>query len=75
VTRAANAELIEFFWRIGQYLHQRIEADGWAKATVEQLAAYIAQCEPGRHGFSTQNVWRIGSSSRPVRQAQNSQPW
>jgi predicted nuclease of restriction endonuclease-like (RecB) superfamily len=59
VTRAANAEVIELYWRIGQYLHQRIEADGWAKGTVEQLAAYIAQREPGRRGFSAQNLWRM----------------
>ncbi|WP_225616716.1 DUF1016 N-terminal domain-containing protein [Variovorax sp. 38R] len=38
---------------------QRIEADGWAKESVEQLAAYIAQREPGRRGFSAQNLWRM----------------
>lgn len=58
-TRAVNAEVIALYWRIGQYLHQRIEADGWAKGTVEQLAAYIAQREPGRNGFSAQNLWRM----------------
>lgn len=59
VARAANAEVIDLYWRIGQYLHQRIEADGWAKGTVEQLAAYIALREPGRRGFSAQNLWRM----------------
>jgi predicted nuclease of restriction endonuclease-like (RecB) superfamily len=59
VARAANAEVIELYWRIGQYLHRRIEADGWAKGTVEQLAAYIALREPGRRGFSAQNLWRM----------------
>jgi predicted nuclease of restriction endonuclease-like (RecB) superfamily len=58
-TRAVNAEIIELYWRIGQYLHQRIEADGWSKGTVEKLAAYIAQREPGRNGFSAQNLWRM----------------
>lgn len=59
VARVANAEVIDLYWRIGQYLHQRIEADGWAKGTVAQLAAYIAQHEPGRRGFSAQNLWRM----------------
>lgn len=59
VARVANAEVIELYWRIGQYLHQRIEADGWAKGTVAQLATYIAQHEPGRRGFSAQNLWRM----------------
>ncbi|MDQ0014223.1 putative nuclease of restriction endonuclease-like (RecB) superfamily [Variovorax boronicumulans] len=59
IARVANAEVIELYWHIGQYLHQRIEADGWAKGTVEQLAAHIAQREPGRRGFSAQNLWRM----------------
>lgn len=59
VARVANAEVIELYWRIGEYLHRRIEADGWAMGTVEQLAAYIARREPGRRGFSAQNLWRM----------------
>jgi predicted nuclease of restriction endonuclease-like (RecB) superfamily len=54
-----NTQLIQLYWRIGQHLDQRIEADGWAKGTVVQLAAYIAQREPGKRGFSPQNMWRM----------------
>lgn len=54
-----NTELIDLYWRIGDYLHQKIESDGWAKGTVVQLAAYIAQREPGLRGFSPQNLWRM----------------
>lgn len=57
--KAINAEVIELYWRIGQHLHQRIETDGWSKGTVEQLANYIALREPGRSGFSAQNLWRM----------------
>lgn len=57
--RAVNTELIELYWRIGDYLHRKIESDGWAKGTVVQLAAYIAQREPGLRGFSPQNLWRM----------------
>ena len=57
--RAANVEMIELYWRIGDYLHRKIESDGWAKGTVVQLAAYIAQREPGMRGFSPQNLWRM----------------
>lgn len=59
VARTVNAEVIDLYWRIGEYLHRRIEADGWAKGTVEHLAAYIARREPGRRGFSAQNLWRM----------------
>lgn len=54
-----NTELIDLYWRIGKYVHERVRTDGWAKATVEQLAAYIAQREPGQRGFSAQNLWRM----------------
>lgn len=54
-----NTEVTDLYWRIGRYLHHKIEADGWAKGTVVQLAAYIAQHEPGKRGFSAQNLWRM----------------
>ena len=57
--RVVNTELIELYWRIGDYLHRKIESDGWAKGTVVELAAYIAQREPGMRGFSPQNLWRM----------------
>lgn len=57
--QAVNTELIDLYWRIGQFLHHRIEADGWAQGTVLQLAAYIGRREPGMRGFSAQNLWRM----------------
>lgn len=57
--QAVNTELIDLYWRIGKYLHERIRADGWAKGTVEQLADHIARTEPGLRGFSAQNLWRM----------------
>ena len=38
-----NTEVIALYWHIGQYLHHKIEADGWAKGTAVQLAAYVAR--------------------------------
>ena len=57
--RAVNTELIELYWRIGDYLHRKIESDGWAKGTVALLAAYLTQREPCLRGFSPQNLWRM----------------
>jgi len=57
--RAVNTAVIDLYWAIGQHLHRKIESDGWAKSTVVQLAAYIAQREPGLRGFSAQNLWRM----------------
>ena len=57
--QAVNTEMVDLYWRLGQYLHHKIQADGWAKSTVMRLAAYIAHREPGARGFSPQNLWRM----------------
>ncbi len=54
-----NTTLIELYWRIGEYLHRRIDQDGWKRGTVVRLAAFIALREPGVRGFSPQNLWRM----------------
>ena len=41
--QAVNTEVVDLYWHIGQHLHHKIEADGWAKGTVVQLAAHIAR--------------------------------
>jgi predicted nuclease of restriction endonuclease-like (RecB) superfamily len=57
--QTVNTELIELYWRIGDYLDRRIESDGWAEGTVVRLSAHIARSEPGLRGFSPQNLWRM----------------
>lgn len=72
--QAVNTDLIDLYWRIGDYLHHKIEADGWAKGTVVQLAAYIAQREPGLRGFSPQNLWRMRQFFEAYRDAPKLSP-
>lgn len=57
--QAVNVELIELYWRIGELLHQKVENDGWGKATILRLSEYISRCEPSLRGFSAQNLWRM----------------
>ncbi len=57
--QAVNVQLIDLYWRIGQFLHRKVETDGWAQSTVVNLATFIAQREPGSRGFSAQNLWRM----------------
>ena len=57
--QAVNTEMVDLYWQLGQYVHRKIHADGWAKNTVVRLAAYIAHREPGARGFSPQNLWRM----------------
>ncbi|MFI5196031.1 MAG: YhcG family protein, partial [Chitinophagales bacterium] len=57
--KAANTQLINLYWSIGEYISQRTEIEGWGKATVQQLADYIQSNEPGVTGFSDKNLWRM----------------
>ena len=57
--KAANTQLINLYWSIGEYISKRTESEGWGKATVQQLADYIQSNEPGATGFSDKNLWRM----------------
>ena len=56
---AANSQLIELYWRIGETISRRIANDGWGQGTVTELAAHIQRRHPGMRGFSPQNLWRM----------------
>lgn len=56
---AVNRELIELYWKIGQYIDNRIENAQWGKSVVEELAAYLQSREPDIKGFSGSNLWRM----------------
>jgi predicted nuclease of restriction endonuclease-like (RecB) superfamily len=56
---AVNRELIDLYWRIGEYIHDRIDANGWGQGTVADLAAYIQIRHPGLRGYSASNLWRM----------------
>lgn len=57
--RAVNTELIELYWDIGQYIHNRIESSEWGKSIIEDLASYLQKEVPGLKGFSGSNLWRM----------------
>ena len=59
VARLVNTELIDLYWTLGKEIHQRIEAEGWGRSTVNQLAEYLKMHTPGLRGFSASNLWRM----------------
>ena len=59
VYHAVNTELIDLYWRIGEYISKKIEAAAWGKGTVALLATYIQLRQPGLRGFSAPNIWRM----------------
>ncbi len=57
--RAVNSELINLYWKIGEYLSHKIEQVEWGDAVVAELANYIQLQEPAIKGFSDKNIWRM----------------
>ena len=56
---AVNIELIDLYWKVGGFISRKIDADGWGKGTVSELADFIRAHRPGTAGFSASNLWRM----------------
>jgi predicted nuclease of restriction endonuclease-like (RecB) superfamily len=59
VARSVNAELINLYWNIGEYISKRVEAEKWGKSVVKKLAEFLEKTEPNAKGFSDKNLWRM----------------
>jgi predicted nuclease of restriction endonuclease-like (RecB) superfamily len=57
--RAVNAELINLYWNIGEYITKKIERAEWGDSVVSELAKHIQQNESEIKGFSDKNIWRM----------------
>lgn len=57
--RAVNAELINLYWSIGEYISKKIEQSEWGDSVVTELAKFIQTNEPEIKGFSDKNLWRM----------------
>ncbi|GAA4787160.1 PDDEXK nuclease domain-containing protein [Olivibacter ginsenosidimutans] len=57
--KAVNAELINLYWNIGEYISKRVESSEWGQSVVKELAVHIQRNEPEIKGFSDKNLWRM----------------
>jgi predicted nuclease of restriction endonuclease-like (RecB) superfamily len=57
--QAVNAEMINLYWNIGEYISKKIEQSEWGDSVVAELAKYIKTHEPETKGFSDKNIWRM----------------
>lgn len=57
--KTVNAELINLYWSIGEYISRKLEQSEWGESVVKELAKYIQQNEPEIKGFSDKNIWRM----------------
>ncbi|MDO8842866.1 DUF1016 N-terminal domain-containing protein [Methylicorpusculum sp.] len=57
--QAVNTALIDLYWQVGQIISRKIEAAEWGDGVVSQLAAHLAQTQPGLRGFTRANLFRM----------------
>jgi predicted nuclease of restriction endonuclease-like (RecB) superfamily len=57
--KAVNAELINLYWNVGEYISKKIEVAEWGDSVVTELANFIQAQEPEIKGFSDKNIWRM----------------
>ncbi len=56
---AVNTSLIELYWQVGAYISKKLATAAWGEGVVDQLAAYLAQTQPGLRGFTRRNLFRM----------------
>lgn len=57
--QAVNVALIELYWQVGQTISRKIASAEWGDGVVAQLAAHLAQTQPGLRGFTRPNLFRM----------------
>ncbi len=56
---AVNKELIEMYWKLGEYVSKKVMESGWGKSVVSEFSDFLQSHYPGNKGFSSQNIWRM----------------
>ncbi|MBV7531643.1 YhcG family protein [Chitinophaga sp. sic0106] len=59
VIRSVNVNLINLYWQVGEYIHNKMKTAIWGKKTVKELAVFIAAKHPELHGFSERGLYRM----------------
>ena len=57
--QAVNTELIDLYWRVGQYISRKLDSTAWGEGVVDELARYIARQQHGVKGFTRRNLFRM----------------
>lgn len=56
---AVNSMLVELYWQVGAYIHNKLESAAWGEGVVEQLAKHLKTTQPGLRGFMRANLFRM----------------
>ena len=57
--RAVDAELVQLYWQVGEYISRKLDSATWGDGVVEELARFLARSQPGLRGFTRANLFRM----------------
>jgi len=57
--QAAYAEQLKVYWKVGAYVFYRLQTEEWGEKTVDQLANWLKDKDPGLKGFSRRSLYRM----------------
>ena len=54
-----NAEALQTYWEIGEYISQQIKSAAWGDSVVSELADYLKRQNPKRRGYGKRNLYNM----------------
>lgn len=57
--KAVNTELIHMYWDVGEYLSGLCATSSFGDKIIEEIAAYIAESNPGIKGFNRCGLYPV----------------
>lgn len=57
--KAVNAELINMYWEVGEYLSDLCLESSFGDKVIDEVAAYIAKSAPAIKGFNRRGLYRM----------------
>jgi len=57
--KAVNAELIQMYWSVGEYLSDLCSNSRFGDKVIDEVASFVAQANPGIKGFNRRGLYRM----------------
>jgi len=57
--QSVNAELINCYWQVGEYISQRISNATWGDQSINELAKFIERNHPDLKGYNRSGLYRM----------------
>jgi len=54
-----NAEALQTYWEVGEYLSRHIKESAWGDKVVSELADYLKRQNPKRRGYGKRNLYNM----------------